>query len=479
MIRSDKGLDAGMKRKSVIMPGSLFRHHTGTYSLFLLTFLMCTIAAVQPAGACFKKKVAPAWVTNATWNESGYYTGVGYAPKIRKQNDHVQKAREDALNELASAISVQIHSSNTWITIENNEGLSEDYRSLIQARVNTELENVELVEVFEDKKGYWVYYRLSKNEYAASVARRKSLAAQKSMSLYELAFRSEQNGDYRQAIVNYARCLNALGGYLSEPVQLQGSSVNLSVHPFERINTLINQLELRSPYDRLTAVAKGSVNPAVLPVELRDQQGRAVAGFPLIVWYSERAIAEPAKTTDAQGNAGFQMPQVRSAKTSELLVVSIDIQQVLAEAAVGFEVRRAILAMPVRKLTLPVEIRKAVIQIEIAENQTDKNLLEELVIPACVAALENAGYTVRISATPGMPAPDFRYRISCVPRIVGQQSGIVKVQITGSIQVYSSAGQLVSATDISPVDGNHLSAAEALRKAYQTLAGQLPKRYIF
>lgn len=463
-----------------LFSGKPFSRHPGASSFLLVLFVVIlSINALQPVKACFKKKVMPAWVTDATWTEPDYYTGTGYAPKIRKQNTHIQKAKEDALNELASAISVQIHSSNTWITIENNKGMSEDYRSLIQSRVNTELENVELVDTYEDKKGYWVYYRLSKKEYSSTVSRRKTEAARKSLSLYELAFQSELKGDYRQAIVNYARSLNALGVYLNEPVRTEGSSVNLSVHPFERINSILTKLELRSRYERLTAIVKGTMNPVVLPVELIDQQGRAVAGFPLTIWYSERAIAEPSQLTDIQGNAGFRMPVVRSLKNSELIVVSIDIQQVLTEASVGFEVRRAILAMPVRKLTLPVDVRKTVIQLEIAENQTDRSLIEEIVIPAYAKTLENAGFSVRVEPKTGTQAADFHYRISCLSRIVGQQSGIVKVQLTGSIQVYNSYGHLESSTAISPVEGNHLSVTEATRQAYELLAVQLPKRYVF
>lgn len=440
--------------------------------VILLFFLL-------PTQACFKKKVVPSWVTTASVIDPDYYTGIGFAPKIKRQKDHVQRAKEDALNELASAVSVQIRSSNTWITIENNDGINEDYRSLIQSRVNAELEKVELVQSYEDKKGYWVYVRLSKREHEASVKNRKVQAAQKAMSFYELALKAESSGDYRQAIVSYSHCLDALGLYLNESVQLQGSTVNLSVHPFERINSILSRLELSSHYDRLSAVAKGRMNVLQLPVQLRDNNQQPVVGFPLVLWYSERAIAEPQQRSNSKGEAFFAMPVVQSRKDSELIVVSVDVQALLAEASVGFEVRRAIQAMPVQKLTIPVELRKPLIQLEIAENQADAELLRNIVLPAYAEALEKAGNLVGVDNKYPGAAVDFRYRIACASRVLGQQSGIVKVQVAGNIQVYNISGQLISTTPISPVEGSHLSMSEAVRQAYQTLAGQMEKRYLF
>ena len=150
-----------------------------------LSLLLCLLIIFQaPASSCFKKKTPPEWVSAVTVSEPGYFTGVGYAVKNKRQKDHEERARKDALNELAASVSVTINSSNTWITVENNEKVSDDYRSLIQARVSTELENVELVSTYEDKKGYWVYYRLSKQRYSSTVASRKQQASVQGVSFY-------------------------------------------------------------------------------------------------------------------------------------------------------------------------------------------------------------------------------------------------------------------------------------------------------
>lgn len=476
MIRNVDRAFAGLPHPLSAYSPIMFRNG---YRVFTGLLLLLAVLVVQPAGACFKKKTVPAWVGGTALNEPGYYTGVGYAPKVKRQNNHVQKAREDALNELAAAVSVQIHSSNTWITIENNDRISEDYRSLIQSRVSTELEGVEQVESYEDKKGYWVYYRLSKLAHAATVHQRKMLAAQKSLSIYELAQKAELSGDYRQAIVNYAKALDAVILYLNESVQLPGSSVNLTVHPFERIHFLLNRLVIQSGFARLSAVTKGEMNIGQLPVELRDVTGTQVTDIPLSFWYSERAIAEPLQRTDSQGRASFRLPQVRSSKASELIVVSVDVQALLAEAVVGFEVRRAVLAMPVHKLSIPVDVRKPLIQLEIADNQSDESYLRELILPAYASELEKAGYSVSTTVVNNSSAADLRYSIRCTSRVTGQQAGIVKVQLTGTIQVYNPSGQLIFTSTISPVDGSHLSVAEATRQAYQTLATQLSKRYVF
>ena len=145
--------------------------------------------------ACAKNK-APEWVVNRV-SDANYYIGIGYAPKVKKSTAHYDLAAQNALNDLASEISVSISASTLMITIEDDKQLKDDFTSIIKARAQKDIEGYEKVASYEDRKGYWVYYRLSKSQYAATQARKRRLAVESAKVFYVAAQEAEQKMDYK------------------------------------------------------------------------------------------------------------------------------------------------------------------------------------------------------------------------------------------------------------------------------------------
>ncbi|MCT4624071.1 MAG: LPP20 family lipoprotein, partial [Schleiferiaceae bacterium] len=69
---------------------------------------------------------APNWVKQKPI-ESPYYSGIGMA--IKSSPDYLAIAKNNALNDLASEISVQIKSSSVLYQVENNDRFREEFKA--------------------------------------------------------------------------------------------------------------------------------------------------------------------------------------------------------------------------------------------------------------------------------------------------------------------------------------------------------------
>src|SRR5262245_17154640 len=105
----------------------------------------------------------PDWV-KARPASSGYYIGVGLASKSR--GDHQETAKKNALNDLASEISVTVEGNSLLYTLDQKTRFDESFTSTIKTTTTELIEGFELVDTWENGTEYWTYYRLSKAEHA-------------------------------------------------------------------------------------------------------------------------------------------------------------------------------------------------------------------------------------------------------------------------------------------------------------------------
>ena len=105
--------------------------------------------------------VSPEWV-QARPTSQIYYVGIGSARKTADPNGYMQAAKQSALADLASDISINISSNSVLSAFETQQRFFEDYSSTIKADAQKELEGYEIVETWEDLTNYWVYYKIGR-----------------------------------------------------------------------------------------------------------------------------------------------------------------------------------------------------------------------------------------------------------------------------------------------------------------------------
>jgi hypothetical protein len=154
----------------------------------LLFFTSCyTPEQVQKASAVAPKNVPPPeWVTQRPISNQ-YYIGISSCNKKLNPLDYAAIAKKNALNDMASSVSVRVQGQSFLNTMEVNKVFSEDFSSNINTTTDIEFEDYETVGSFENEQEYFIYLRISKAAYQDQQARKKNEALQQSYNLYERA----------------------------------------------------------------------------------------------------------------------------------------------------------------------------------------------------------------------------------------------------------------------------------------------------
>ena len=141
---------------------------------FILFLLLSLIFSSQPD-----------WVKKRPINNS-YFIGIGIS-SINLSRNYIQSAKNDALSDLSSEISVTISSELIDILTEKSGLSQEEVVSEIRSSTKADLEGFELVDTWEDEYEYWVYYRLSKAKYQANIELKRQNAISLSLDLFKKA----------------------------------------------------------------------------------------------------------------------------------------------------------------------------------------------------------------------------------------------------------------------------------------------------
>lgn len=422
--------------------------------------------------ACFRKKNVPDWV-NTQLSDPEYFIGIGSAPIYKKLNTHVERARKDALNELASEISVQLFSSNVLVTLVRNDKIKDEFNSLIRSRVSTELDGYEMVDTYADKKNYWVYYRLSKLKYYEQQQLKRQAAVQNAIAYFKLAGDAEIKGDLKQALVNYAKTVDAVKLYLNENIvaSIDNREENLVVQSFARLNYILSSLKIEPLLAEIHVFSSEEINRDKLTFCLLDEKGKPVSGFPLLAHYSERAIQPAIVITDAKGQAQFSIGKTRSLNKEETFRVVPDVNTILVESSADFVVRRAILDMSLNTLTIPVYISKPSIRFEIKESNAGVEISDGMVRKTFLNLSKSSGYVSENNRE------DFVCFVETDTKQQSYNNGIYTSLLTGTIVVTDINNKIKYITEITPVKGMQLNYEKAGIEAYNTLIQQINNRY--
>ncbi len=238
----------------------------------LVRLAIVALAAIIPGVALTQ----PTWVEKRPVNPL-YYIGIGLAQKEKGSSDYIQKAKDNALNDLASGITVTVSSEIMRKVVETNAKMEDEFKSQVQTSAKAELEGVEWVDTYEGGGQYWVYCRISKEEYEAAKQRRIKNAMKLSVDLYQSGQRNEQENNTARALTYYVQSLNPLEKYLGEPLETEfgGKKVILVNEIFSSLQNLLGQIELKS----MTPKQDGKVGmPLKQPFEVMASMSGAKSG---------------------------------------------------------------------------------------------------------------------------------------------------------------------------------------------------------
>lgn len=259
----------------------------------------------------------PDWVSNRPISAE-YYIGVAAAAK---NNTSYQKiAKRNALDDLLSEIRVTIQSVSILNQIDKNGTFKEEFESIIKSSAADELENLELVDTYEDEQNYWIYYRLLKTEYASQQKRNKERAQKLSLQFFEKAQNAERTKNYVTAIDFYLQSLLALKAYWGENIEVEykGNAIFLSIESYTQLQGLLDKVNL---IPNVTSVSFSSISESKpLVVKAEDQENLPIAKIPLVLTYLPDRAQPKNYFTNENGEANIAVNIANNAEVNQIEV---------------------------------------------------------------------------------------------------------------------------------------------------------------
>lgn len=299
----------------------------------------------------------PAWVQARPVTDA-YYVGIGLSSRTRP--DFMEAAKKNALNDLASEISVKVEGNSLLHTLETRRSFNEEYSSTINTRTSEQLEGYELVDTWENGSEYWTYYRLSKAEHARIKAERKQRAISQATDLFNRSKQSLAAGDLRTAFDQDLRALIAMKDHWGESDEavIDGRSTPLANAIFADLQELTSGIRLTSLPERCELNYGNHFQREMLvrATSTSGSKGRDLNQLPL--HFSYPGVDGPVtstKNTDPEGLARTTVQRADLQAAAPELLVRVDLAGLVSKELDPAFTKPLVGSLTVPELHVPID----------------------------------------------------------------------------------------------------------------------------
>ena len=430
------------------------------------SIILLTIAIVLGGCAGSQKTnqipVSPSWV-QARPNSSVNYVGIGSARKTGDPNSYMQAAKQNALADLASDISITISSNSVLSAFESQQRYFEDYSSTVRANAQKELEGYEVVGTWEDNTSYWVYYQLSKESYRKLVEEKKRNAVSKSLDFYDRALKSIAANEARTGLVMLIKALEPIKPYFAETIlaSYNGNDIFLGNEIIQTISSVMNSLSVSGP-SGITVKMGQTIAKNDLQFSVNYEQKKLQKGFPLKATYTEKPISQSKAITDDNGYASYSIDAVRSTKPNERFKVIIDFESIVYESTTDFTIRKLLSRYSTPSCEVVISIVKPTFHVTSIEKNIGKIMPENILLEAVKRKL----ILDSLPMVQDQDGADYILSVDGATVQVSSSGDFKQAALTVFVSVRNSAGVEVYRKSLDRVLGSHFDIEIAGKNAY-------------
>ena len=441
------------------------------FQLLLLTCLFFQINLLHA-------KKAPEWVTSRPINNE-FYIGIGHASKIKGSNDHIEKATSEALKNLASEITVNISGEVVSSMIEKSGMLEEELKSKIRSTTEAELEGYELVEQWQNKKEYWIYYRLSRVKYQLARAEKIEKAISLALDQFTKAKKYEQNKEYDKALLLYLQSLKPIEKYIGETLKANynGQSVYLNNEIYLSIQNLLSNIELKPVKNSIEAKRNKSVKqPIKIEALYFDTEQLPIPNLPIILSFKrgEGDLIKNVKT-NMSGIASSKISKITSSEKMQILGAELDISQLINQDSTSFVYQNILKTFPMPSTKIIINVTGLLIYIESEEINLGKELNVLHIEPKIKESFSDKGF----SFTDDMNKADIYVTIKARSREGSEMFGMYSTFVDCTVSALEmSSGEEIYKNAFNNISGQGLNAEKAGLKAFEIVASKISENMV-
>ena len=378
-------------------------------SIFFFFFLSCSI---QKNGINRKdRSKQPNWVQQRPVN-AAYYVGVGYANKTLNPIDFQELAKKKALTDMISEIKVTISSNSILSRYQNNSNLNQIYASDIKVNTSAMVEDFEVVDSWENKTDFYIYYKLSKEEFEAAKKRKLRAAVEQSINYLDNADKLNLKENFMQIVRLRVKALSALQNYLNEDVATiyKGEQVYLVNEIVNQIQNQLYKLQVRTDVVELKGkIGKPIINPFTASVKL-NTENLFVPFVPLTLKANQTKFDYGSSAeTDQNGIATFSLNKILAKDPIQQVKIIVDIATIIKTDSLNNLLKNILTNIDApstnfRLVVEPVKIymnsNEKILDKTMSFNIIEPQLKRKLVESGCnfVTDRKNADYEVKINA---------------------------------------------------------------------------------
>ncbi len=413
---------------------------------------------------------APAWV-KSTPSDPAWYHGIGSATKTQNSTDYRERARQNALSEIAGNISVEISSSSVFNQYEFDNNYSEYFRDNIKLSTQKYIEGYELVDSWETADQYRVYYRLSKAGYERLRQERvaKALSVSKGDLNQAEAFR--QKGNTPEAARFYVKAIEGVKDFLGEDLKTEVDGQNRSYNSFlfSEFIGLLQSIKINYPVSGIEVLRGQIPSPENIEIAVEDENGKRLNGISVntsFTWFPGK-ITE--SVTDATGKFRLKLIQVNSKKKDEMIVSVVNLEKLIKENTSDAMLRKMLTGIKVPEFVLPVKISSQKFYLSSSSTNLGNSYDFSGIDQELISLLKKDGFEVVTSDD----LSDFQILATATTRQGTEKNGRFSALLNATFTLKTQTGTVIltkNFTDISGVGNNYSAAGE---DAFKALTGQI------
>ena len=281
--------------------------------------------------------------------------------------------------------------------IEKSGVLEEEIKSSIQTSTQAELEGFEILDTYEDKENYWIYYRLSKEVYERKKREKIDKALNLALDMFTEARSNEKNKNIEKALLYYLQALKPLEKYIGETLKatIDGKEIFLTNEIYFSIQNILSNIELKPQPAKIDAKTnKPLKQPLKIIADYKLDEPFKVSNLPLKFYFIKGSgdLIEKVRT-NSSGIGKCDITRITSPEKLQMIKSELDISSFINQDSTSFIYRNILESFPLPETKFILNVKGLTFFIEADETNLGNKLDVLYLEPKLKEILSNKGFS--------------------------------------------------------------------------------------